>query len=177
MAWTSGQQWGREGGTDPGCSWDLELTAADPSLLRTRDQFRGRQFFRWLGWRKDGFRMIQVPYVDCIPFFLLLLLLPPLFLRSSGIRSQSLGASGSQEMLMECLWEMKESRGLEWPLGSLLEHLSGWFWHLLRRELYKEDWVQGGQKSSTLFWTREGWHVSWHPRRDSRQWVDGRVRS
>ena len=30
--------------TDAGCSWDLEPTAADPNLLSTRDQFRGRPF-------------------------------------------------------------------------------------------------------------------------------------
>lgn len=76
--------------------------------------------------------MIQVPYVDRILFFSIIITIT-----SALPQIISLGASGSQEMLVECIWEMKERRGSEWPLGSLLEHLSGWFWHLLRWELYR----------------------------------------
>ena len=68
-----------------------QVHAPVPSLLGTRDQFCGRQFFHGQG-REDGFwNDLNALYLLCTLF---LLLLYQLHLRSSGIRSQRLQTHG-----------------------------------------------------------------------------------
>ena len=62
------------------------LESWTPKLIGTRDQFRGRQFFHGPGRARDGFGMLQAPYIYWALLFLLLLY--QLHLSLSGIGSQ-----------------------------------------------------------------------------------------
>ena len=49
--------------------------ASVPNLFDTRDQFYGRQFFpptRMGWWGRDGFWMIQVHYLYCALYFIII---------------------------------------------------------------------------------------------------------
>ena len=62
---------------------------AVPNIFGTMDKFHGKQFFQGQVRERYGFGMIQAHYIYCVLFFLLSL--HHLHLRSSGIRSWSLG--------------------------------------------------------------------------------------
>ena len=94
--------------------------AAVPSLFGTRDRFCGRQIFHGLvrgGWFWDDSSALHL----LCPLFLLSLC--QLYLKSSGIRSQRLGAIAHWQPLMGCLPKAPENSPSQALLKTILPFL------------------------------------------------------